>query len=106
MEMVDLSKIQGFDWDSGNIDKNEKKHGVRWRECEEVFDNKPLSIFLDHLHSNSEKRYEAFGRTNDNILLTLIFTIRNNYIRVISARKQSRKEKSKFQSIISSLKLK
>jgi hypothetical protein len=40
-----FSKIKEFDWDAGNIDKNEIKHDVKWLECEQIFFNKPL-LFL------------------------------------------------------------
>ena len=26
--MIDLSKVVGFEWDKGNIDKSYKKHGI------------------------------------------------------------------------------
>lgn len=53
------SKIQviEFDWDKGNIDKNWLKHNVDFRECEEVFFNKPLLISFDKKHSITEKRF-------------------------------------------------
>ncbi|KKS81100.1 MAG: hypothetical protein UV55_C0021G0001 [Candidatus Gottesmanbacteria bacterium GW2011_GWC1_43_10] len=35
--MLDLSKIVGFEWDKGNIDKNYEKHGITLKEAEEVF---------------------------------------------------------------------
>jgi len=99
MYMFDLRKILGFEWDEGNINKNEKKHKVSWKECEEIFNNKPLVILPDFLHSNVEKRFEALGRTNDNKQLVIIFTLRANFIRIISARLQNKKERKKFQSI-------
>ena len=99
MSSIDLSEIQGFDWDQGNLDKNEKKHGVTWSECEEIFNNKPLVIVPDFLHSDVEKRYQAFGVTNNNKQLTLIVTLRGNYVRVISARLQNKKERQKYESI-------
>ena len=34
--MIDLERIVGFDWDSGNARKNEK-HGVSQSEAEQVF---------------------------------------------------------------------
>ncbi|UMX47809.1 MAG: BrnT family toxin [Candidatus Nealsonbacteria bacterium DGGOD1a] len=36
MNEFDFSDIQGFDWDSGNIDKNWTKHKVLFWECEDV----------------------------------------------------------------------
>ena len=82
-----------FDWDKSNIDKNWEKHRVRYKEAEEVFFNKPLRIFPDKKHLGTEKRFVAFGATNKRRKLTIIFTIRVELIRIISARDQSRKER-------------
>jgi uncharacterized protein len=83
----------GFDWDEVNKDKNWEKHQVDFRECEEIFFNQPLLISEDIQHSFQEKRYHVLGRSDTNRRLFLVFTVRNNKIRVISARDQSKKER-------------
>lgn len=95
----DISKIIGFDWDEGNLNKNRLKHNVTPIECEEVFYNKPLLIAYDKVHSKIEKRFQALGQTNNGRLLFVAFTIRNNKIRVISARDQNKKERVKKQEV-------
>lgn len=92
-----LKKITGFDWDRGNADKNWKKHKVKARECEEVFHDQPLVLFKDEKYSGEEKRYGVFGITNNKRRLTLVFTIRRNKIRVISARDQSKSERKEYE---------
>jgi len=89
--------MTGFEWDAANKDKNWIRHRVHWKECEEVFNNKPLIITTDVLHSTKEIRYSALGKTNRGRRLTLIFTARNELARVISARDQSRKERSEYE---------
>jgi uncharacterized DUF497 family protein len=42
--MLDLSDVQGFQWDEGNGRKNVDKHGVSQSEAEQVFFNEPLLI--------------------------------------------------------------
>lgn len=86
-----------FDWDKGNLDKNLKKHKVYFKEAEEIFFNKPLKIFPDRNHSIREKRFAALGVTNRKRKLTIVFTLRGEKIRVISARDQSRKERSEYE---------
>jgi uncharacterized DUF497 family protein len=51
-------------------------------------------MFFDEKHSQTENRYLILGKTNQERFLTVIFTIRKNKIRVISARDMKRKEKS------------
>ena len=93
VEVFDFDSIIGFDWDEGNQQKNWEKHQVDFRECEEAFFNQPLLISEDMKHSFQEKRYYVLGRSDTNRKLFLIFTLRNNKIRVISARDQSKKER-------------
>ena len=85
-----------FDWDKGNLEKSWEKHKVHFKEAEEVFFSKPLKIFPDKKHSKKENRYVAFGITNLKRKLTIIFIIRKNKIRVISARNQSKKERKEY----------
>ena len=95
--MFDFESIVGFDWDEGNKQKNWEKHQVDFRECEEVFFNQPLLIYEDTKHSSQEKRYYLLGRSDTDRTLFLVFTFRNNKIRVISARDQSKKERKIYE---------
>jgi len=95
--MIKLEKIDGFEWDQGNLIKNKSKHQVNNFECEEVFFNQPLLILPDAKHSQSEIRLYALGKTNNYRLLFIAFTVRNNLIRIISARDMSRKERSQYE---------
>ena len=83
----------GFDWDKGNIDKNWLNHKVSTSECEQIFFNHPLVIQDDIIHSKTEMRFYALGQTDMKRFLFIAFTVRNNLIRVISARDMSRKER-------------
>ncbi|MBI4692980.1 MAG: BrnT family toxin [Gammaproteobacteria bacterium] len=61
---MDFELVSGFDWDAGNLGKN-AKHGVDNREAEEVFFNQPLLLTPDDIHSDSEVRWRALGRTDN-----------------------------------------
>lgn len=92
MEKI-LEQFSGFQWDKGNIDKNLIKHNVENWECEQVFFNRPLLVLDDPTHSASEKRWAAFGQTDTERCLVVIFTKRKNLIRVISARDMNKRER-------------
>lgn len=94
--VFDLSKIEGFEWDRGNLG-HIKIHDVSYRECEDAFLNKPFVINEDETHSQTEERFRAYGQTNKRRLIFIIFTIRNNRIRVISSRSQNKKERKEFE---------
>ncbi|MDD3618445.1 MAG: BrnT family toxin [Desulfobulbaceae bacterium] len=91
-----LHRCSGFEWDEGNIEKNWLKHKVTPAKCEQVFFNQPLVVQDDMQHSAAEKRFYALGRTDIKRLLFIVFTVRKNRIRVISARDMSRKERRSF----------
>jgi len=97
--MLDLSQIIGFDWDEKNREKNWEKHGVLESECEEVFFNLPLLLQPDPSHSQKEPRYYVLGHTSPDRRLFIAFTVRENKIRVISARDMSKKERSIYEQI-------
>ena len=89
----EFDNFVGFQWDQGNIDKNLIKHNVENWESEQVFFNKPLLVLDDPKHSIPEKRWAAFGKTDANRFLIVIFTKRGDLIRVISARDMNKKER-------------
>ena len=95
-ECLNLDDIIGFDWDDANRYKNEKKHGLKWTLIEEVFFNKPLIVIEDFKHSNEECRCVALGQSDFGKLITVVFTIRKQKIRVISARSMSKKERGVY----------
>lgn len=97
-DCLDIDSVFGFDWDEGNLYKNENKHGVKWQTIEEIFFNNPLLLLEDIKHSGSECRCFALGKTDLGLKLFVVFTKRENKIRVISARVMSKKERSYYES--------
>jgi len=97
--MIDLSQLVGFEWDENNREKNWEKHGVLASECEEVFFNLPLLLQPDPAHSQNEPRYYVLGHTIAGRRLFIAFTVREDNIRVISARNMSKKERSIYEQI-------
>lgn len=92
-----LAACTGFDWDEGNATKSWERHRVGRSECEEVFFLEPLLVVEDAEHSQSEYRYYALGRTSANRMLFVVFTVRRDLIRVISARPMSRRERRVYE---------
>ena len=96
--MIDLTRITHFDWDEGNVRKNDK-HEVSMAEAEQVFFNKPLLLIADMKHSQGELRFHALGQTDDGRTLHITFTLRisGEKIRVISARDMHKKERAIYE---------
>ncbi|AMQ87738.1 BrnT family toxin [Marinobacter sp. LQ44] len=97
--MINWAQVTGFDWDEGNSRKNAEKHGANQSEAEEIFFNEPLLVLVDSKHSQTEARFHALGSTDDERLLHITFTLRQNgtLIRVISARDMHRKERAVYE---------
>ncbi|MBB5054718.1 hypothetical protein HNQ36_004725 [Afipia massiliensis] len=97
--MIDFDRIEGFEWDDGNRRKNADKHDVSSAEAESIFFNDPLIVVEDEKHSENEPRLNALGRTIENRLLHITFTLRQDgtRIRVISARDMNRKERKIYE---------
>ena len=96
--MIDFSSVIGFDWDTGNARKNER-HDVSQAEAEQIFSDNGLLTMQDEKHASRELRYIAFGRTADERLLQVAFTLRGNetLIRIISARDANRRERKAYE---------
>lgn len=96
--MIDLTLIEGFDWDAGNQRKSADKHGVSQAEAEQVFFNSPLLLLEDIRHAMAEPRFDTLGCTDEGRLLHISFTLRdgNRLIRVISARGMHRRERTRY----------
>ncbi len=91
-----IFNCKGFEWDEGNSVKNWHLHRVTDGECEDIFFNLPLIVAADAKHSNREKRLYALGRTENSRWLFVAFTIREDLIRVVSARDMTRSEQRKY----------
>ncbi len=89
---ANIENCEGFEWDEGNSNKNWHLHGVTDGECEDVFFNLPLIIASDKNNSEIETRFFALGATDASRWLFIAFTVRNNLIRVISARDMTKSE--------------
>lgn len=86
-----------FNWDDGNAEKNWVRHRVSQSECEQIFFNQPLVIAEDDLHSDEELRHYALGQTDAGRLLFLVYTLRGEKVRVISARDMTPRERKEFE---------
>jgi len=65
---------------------------MRLPECQ------PLLVLEDPKHSLTEKRWAAFGRTDSDRLLVVVFTNRGSLIRVISARDMNSRERRFYEA--------
>ncbi len=91
-----LARCTGFDWDEGNAPELPARHGVAAAECEQVFFNEPLLVVEDAVHSVVGPRWAAWGRTAEGRALAVVFTLRGERIRPLSARNTNRRERRRY----------
>jgi len=93
-----------YEWDKIKAKLNEEKHGVSFNEAATVFDDPFFLVFPDPMHSTGEIRYLILGESSASRVLLVVYTERQDEIRIISAREASAKEvklyeKEKFESL-------
>ncbi len=84
-----------FEWDELKNSTNIKKHKISFAEAREVFKN-PLLTFIDARFNYGEIRKVAYGKLTDRSIGVVVYTIRNDKYRIISARKAKAKERKLY----------
>jgi uncharacterized DUF497 family protein len=86
-----------FEWDEIKAGANLTKHGVSFEEAATVFGD-PLSLTIpDPAHSQVENRFIIVGQSHRRKLLVVVHTERGDNIRVISARRASKRERKEYE---------
>jgi uncharacterized DUF497 family protein len=93
-----MTRIFNFEWDDQKAASNLQKHGVPFDEAVSVFGDSLALTFSDTEHSEDEERSRTYGISNKGRLLVVIHTERRNRVRIISARKATRYEKSIYKN--------
>ena len=83
--------MQGFDWDADKNSSNLEKHGIAFETAAKIFDG-PTVEFEDRRRDYREARVIAFGEAEGRIL-GVVYVRRGDRIRIISARRASRRER-------------
>lgn len=88
-----------FEWDEKKANHNIEKHGVPFEDAATVLGD-PLSLTIDDpMHSREEQRSVTVGESVKGELLVVVHTDREDLIRIISARKATRRERRDYERI-------
>lgn len=91
-----------FEWDAAKAAANALKHGVSFEEAVTVFADEDALDGPDLAHSGREARFFRMGRSALGRILFLAYTLRRygngETVRIISARRASRQERTAYQS--------
>ena len=91
-----------FEWDPSKAQRNLDKHGVSIRRAASVFRDPNALSKYDEEHSDEEDRWVTLGLDEGDVLLVVHHTFREedeqkSTIRIISARKATKREKKQYQ---------
>lgn len=84
-----------YQWDRDKASTNRSKHGVEFADAVSVFSDKlAITIFDEHF---AEERFITVGMDAMGRILVVVYTIRNDEIRLISARKATKNERRQYE---------
>lgn len=84
-----------FEWDRSKNEANHKKHGFWFETAIDIFDGFVLSE-VDQRKDYGETRFIGIGALSEVVILSVVYTERSEKIRIISARKATKKEKERY----------
>jgi hypothetical protein len=89
-----------FEWDAEKAKLNARKHGVSFDEAVTIFLDANALDGVDLQHSTGETRFRRLGRSVEERVLMVVYTLRRTRhaeaIRIISARRASRRERAAY----------
>jgi uncharacterized DUF497 family protein len=86
-----------FEWDPRKAASNLRRHGVSFEEAVGVFADPLARIFDDEDHAIEEAREIIIGHSMRGRLLLVAFSQREATIRIISARKATKHERTDYE---------
>ena len=86
-----------YEWDRAKAAANVQKHRVAFEEAASVFLDPAALTFSDPDHSEDEDRAITIGRSARQRVLFVAHAERDDRIRIISARRATRREQKQYE---------
>lgn len=86
-----------FEWDEAKASSNLRRHAVSFEDAASVFLDPWALTFSDPDHSTQEEREITIGRTGRQQVVFVSHCQRASRIRIISARKATRRERKQYE---------
>ena len=84
-----------FEWDPNKATINFNKHGVDFADAVTIFYDSNAVTINDHDHD--EERFVTIGMDAYGRILVVVYTWRDDVIRIISARKATKNEQKQYE---------
>ncbi len=86
-----------YEWDAEKARRNRRKHGITFEDAATVFLDPLALTFPDPDHSSGEDREITIGRSGSQQVVFVSQCQRANRVRIISARKTTRGERTQYE---------
>jgi len=86
-----------FEWDSEKARRNLRKHSISFREGMMVFNDVFAITYYDDAHSRHEQRFLTLGLSDLGRVLVISHSMVDEKVRLISARKATRRERELYE---------
>ena len=86
-----------FEWDPEKAAANVKRRRISFSEAASVLEDPLSTTFADETHSEEETRFLTIGASHRGRVLVVAHTERNDTIRIISARRATRREREFYE---------
>ena len=85
-----------FEWDRRKAAANLEKHGVDFADAATALED-PLAATVEDRDSRGEARFASLGTDSLGRLLVVVYTLRSEAIRIISARQATSRERRQYE---------
>jgi uncharacterized protein len=85
-----------FEWNEAKAKANLRRHRVSFNSANTVFDDPLATDRLDIRRDYGEEGFVTIGRAKDGMVLAVVYTGRDDRIRIISARRATGLEEQSY----------
>jgi len=91
-----MAESKGFDWDTANV-AHIARHGVEPVHVEHALSNDPVNLSYV-VAGSGEQRWASVGPTDDGRLLVVVWTVRGDRVRVVTAYPATKRVRAAYAS--------
>lgn len=85
-----------YQWDPKKAASNLRKHGVEFADAIGIFED-DWALTIEEQHIEGEQRFVSIGLDFLGRLIVVVYTYRNDDIRIISARRATKRERKSYE---------
>lgn len=87
-----------IEWTHRKNSLNLAKHYLSFDLAQHVFDD-PFQLNIQDRHEHGEERWQTIGLINNTLIILVAHTLNDQVIRIISARKATKKERKLYENV-------